>query len=182
MPIKVNNLANYEPIDIRLSKTKTPIAYNNKLQELLEEGAFESKEEAEEWINDTQIEVEMYYEKGHGLFLVESEAVESSGPLCSPYSKEPFVDEDGAIRDIPSGEHEKVTLEKIMGDYGKSNTCMGDVLGKEMADGLTLEEAFYLYIKAHSQANGTKFTRMYGECEDSKIDLVRVAHDNFGKL
>lgn len=93
MAIKINEANTYEPIEVKLSKGKTPIAYKNKINELLKQKVFDTKEEAEEWLDNTPIEVEMYYEEGHGLFLVESEAIESAtdGLLCSPYTKEPLV-------------------------------------------------------------------------------------------
>ena len=50
-----------------------------------------SREEAESVIKDMEIELEIYYEKGYGLFAVESEAVES-GTIYSPYSKEEYTD------------------------------------------------------------------------------------------
>ena len=61
--------------------------------ELLEEKAFKTREEAEKWLSQTPIELEIYYEKGAGLFGVEAEALESaSNTICSPYSKESFED------------------------------------------------------------------------------------------
>ena len=40
MGVKLNNAENYEPIEITISKETTPIAYNNKIQELVEQGAY----------------------------------------------------------------------------------------------------------------------------------------------
>ena len=36
MAVKLNSAENYEPIEITISKETTPIAYNNKIQELVE--------------------------------------------------------------------------------------------------------------------------------------------------
>lgn len=88
---KINNAENYEPIMVQLSKEKTPIAYNNKLEELIENGM--SKEEAEKYINESPIELEIYYEKEYGLFAVEIGAADS-GSFYSPYSKEEYLEED----------------------------------------------------------------------------------------
>ena len=76
--IKMNNADNYESINITLSKENTPIAYQNKLDELMDCKAFDTQAEAEAWLNETPIELELYYENGYGLFGVESEAVEST--------------------------------------------------------------------------------------------------------
>ena len=83
----LNNSDDYEPITIYLDEVKTPIAFQNKLDELMEDGAFESEEEAKNFIRTAPFEMELYYEKGYGLFAVESAAVES-GTIYSPYSAE----------------------------------------------------------------------------------------------
>ena len=92
--IKMNNADNYESINITLSKENTPIAYQNKLDELMDDSAFDTKSEAEKWLSETPIELELYYEKGYGLFGVEAEAIESA-EIQSPYSGAPILDEDG---------------------------------------------------------------------------------------
>ena len=91
--IKMNNADNYESINIKLSKENTPIAYQNKLDELMDCKAFDTQAEAEAWLSKTPIELELYYENGYGLFGVESEAVEST-EIKSPYSGAPILDED----------------------------------------------------------------------------------------
>lgn len=92
-PIKMNNAENYESINVTLSKETTPIAYKNKLNELMDCKAFDTKEEAEKWISETPIELELYYENGYGLFAIEAEAVENT-TVKSPYSDAPILDED----------------------------------------------------------------------------------------
>ena len=47
MVVKLNGDDTYEPILVTLTKDKFPIAFENKVQELLEEGCFETREEAE---------------------------------------------------------------------------------------------------------------------------------------
>ena len=91
--IKMNNADNYESINITLSRENTPIAYQNKLDELMDCEAFDTKSEAEKWLSKTPIELELYYEKGYGLFGVEAEAVECA-EIHSPYSGTPILDED----------------------------------------------------------------------------------------
>lgn len=86
---KLNNSDNYEHLcNVRLTKEKYPIAWNAKVEELVEECGL-SREDAEKVVSDMEIELEVYYEKGAGLFAVESEAV-TSGTIYSPYSREPF--------------------------------------------------------------------------------------------
>lgn len=86
--IKLNNSDNYEHLcNVVLTKDKFPIAFANKVNELLEEGCASNKEEAEKMVSEMEIELEIYYEKGCGLFAVESEAV-TGGTIYSPYSGE----------------------------------------------------------------------------------------------
>ena len=89
----MNNADNYESINITLSKENTPIAYQNKLDELMDCKAFDTQAEAEKWLRETPIELELYYEYGYGLFGVEAEAIEST-EIQSPYSGAPILDED----------------------------------------------------------------------------------------
>lgn len=91
-PIKMNDVSNYESINITLSKEHTPIAYKNKLDELKSLRVFDTTDEAEKWLNNTPIELELYYENGYGLFAVEADAVENSD-VKSPYSGAPILDE-----------------------------------------------------------------------------------------
>lgn len=88
MAVKLNNSDEYEALDvIKLTKDRFPKAFQAKVEELLEEGVCETQEEAESMIGDMGFELEVYYEKGTGLFAVESEAVES-GTIYSPYTAE----------------------------------------------------------------------------------------------
>ena len=88
MAVKLNGGDTYESIGkITLTKEKYPIAFNAKVEELLEEGVETNREEAERLVSGMEIELEIYYEKGTGLFAVESEAVES-GTIYSPYTAE----------------------------------------------------------------------------------------------
>ena len=88
MAVKLNGGDTYESIGkITLTKEKFPIAFNAKVEELLEEGVETDREKAERLVSQMEIELEIYYEKGTGLFAVESEAVES-GTIYSPYTAE----------------------------------------------------------------------------------------------
>ena len=90
--IKINDADCYESFMVILDENKYPIAHQNKVDELMESGAFETLAEAKKWVNTTPIELELYYEKHSGLFAVESDAVDCYGAcLCSPYSKAELV-------------------------------------------------------------------------------------------
>lgn len=93
MAVKLNNAEDYEPITIKLTKDETPIAYQNKIDELVEQGLYPSKEEAEKNNPVFEIDCEIYYEKHCGVFAVESGAVES-GTIYSPYDGQYCEDAD----------------------------------------------------------------------------------------
>lgn len=91
--VKLNNAEQYEPIFITLTESETPIAYQNKIEELVECGAYKAEEDAKVENPSIKIECEIYYEKGSGVFAVESGAVES-GCVYSPYSGEECEEAD----------------------------------------------------------------------------------------
>lgn len=78
-----------ETIEVILNRYKNPISFKNKVDELMEQGAFDTREEAEKWVEGTPIVLELMYEKHNGLFAVESEAIDAG--LYSPYSQEEIV-------------------------------------------------------------------------------------------
>lgn len=87
MAVKLNNGNNYEGITIIIDKEQYPIAYRNKIEELVEQGVY-ADEELAEFHNPTfEMDCEVYYDKHSGLFAVECGAVES-GTIYSPYSGE----------------------------------------------------------------------------------------------
>ena len=88
--IKANRAENYESIEVTLTREKTPIAFQSKLDELMEQGAFDNEADAIKWIESTPIELELYYEKDSGLFAVEADAVDSQADLVSPYTGAEF--------------------------------------------------------------------------------------------
>lgn len=87
MAVKLNSVDTYEPIDIIINKNVYPIAYRNKIEELVEQGCYNSIEDAENDNPQFIMECEVYYDKHSGLFIVESGAVDS-GTIYSPYSGE----------------------------------------------------------------------------------------------
>ena len=64
MAIKINEPSHEEVIEVRLSREKTPIAFKEKLEELMEEGAFDTEKEAIEWIEKTPFVMEKRVTRG----------------------------------------------------------------------------------------------------------------------
>ena len=84
-----------ETIEVILTEDNYPIAYKNKLDELMEQEVFPSRKEAIRWLSKTPITLELYYEKHSGLFAVESGALEATPEsIRSPYSGEPFTEKE----------------------------------------------------------------------------------------
>ena len=82
--MKKNKAENYEGILVYLDEKRTPLAFNEKLKELMEEGAFDNENDARSYILTNPIELELYYHKGFGLYGVESDAV-SYTDIYDPY-------------------------------------------------------------------------------------------------
>ena len=62
----------------------------------------------------------------------------------------------------------KMTLDKVIKEYVQDDICIYDLLASIPADGLTLEEAFELYISALKKIEGDQFFRI---AEGEKIEL-----------
>lgn len=71
-----------------LSEQHHPIAYREKLKELM--GCGKTEEEARKIINETPICLELYYERGKGLFMVECDAIEDGVDIFSPYTTKKY--------------------------------------------------------------------------------------------
>lgn len=63
-----------------------------------------------------------------------------------------FIEDSGAVE--PVG---KVSFESLKADYFAQSVCMAELLATEPADGLTLEQAFELYVRAKSWADDDVF-------------------------
>lgn len=85
--LKFNSAENCEQIIIVLTKDEYPVAYNNKIEELIEQKLYPNREEAERQNPKFELECEIYYHKHYGVFAVEQGAVES-GTIHSPYTGE----------------------------------------------------------------------------------------------
>lgn len=55
------------------------------------------------------------------------------------------------------------TLDQIQKEYHTSEVVMGEMLASVPADGLSVEEAFHLYIKSMNWAEGDQFFRKYDD-------------------
>lgn len=91
--VQANSADNFESINIVVTKDRYPIVYRRKIEELVEDGAYETIEDAEIDNPRIEIDLELYYDKGWGLYGVESDAVSSSAEsICSPYTGESMID------------------------------------------------------------------------------------------
>lgn len=68
-----------------------------------------------------------------------------------------------------------LSLTKVKEMYHKSDVVMGEMLASVPADGMSIEDAFYLYIAAQNWANGDEFTQVLGDNDNEKINLVKEA-------
>lgn len=67
---------------------------------------------------------------------------------------------------------EKITFNQLKEDYINDDVCMAEFLASTPATGLTIEQAFYMYIRAMSWCEEDEFTT-YKESE--YVDLVEEA-------
>lgn len=70
---------------------------------------------------------------------------------------------------------QKMSLQKLKELYHGDDVVMGEILASEKADGLTIEESFYLYLPAQNLANGDEFSWNCGGLEDESVSLVEEA-------
>lgn len=87
-PILINKAGSEEIVEIFLDEQKYPIAYKNKLDELMFCGM--SEKEARHEIMVNPIQLELYYSINQGLFGIESEALESIIPH-NPYDGKQMI-------------------------------------------------------------------------------------------
>lgn len=81
--MKLNNAENYESLMVTLNKNDHPIAFANRIQDLMNSGF--TIEECEKLVCEP-IELELYYDPEYGLFAVDSGAVEA-GTIYNPYNR-----------------------------------------------------------------------------------------------
>lgn len=62
----------------------------------------------------------------------------------------------------------KITLQVIQKKYTENDICMSELLASIPADGLTIEEAFELYMQAMKWSDGDRFFTI---ADGEKIEL-----------
>lgn len=67
---------------------------------------------------------------------------------------------------------EKITFNQMKEDYFNDDVCMAEVLASTPATGLTIEQAFYLYIRAKNWSDKDEF-ELYSDGD--YYDLVEEA-------
>ena len=80
--LQINPQGTEEVFELYLDPVKHPVAYGNKVEELMSAGM--TREQAEKFVRDIPFTMEVYYSSGQGLFLVESEAIEFND-IHNPY-------------------------------------------------------------------------------------------------
>lgn len=67
-------------------------------------------------------------------------------------------------------------LDEIKKEYLESVVCMGEMLDSVSADGFSIEEAHWLYMRAMEWANGDKFYIHFGHEDEvlSKNELEKA--------
>lgn len=70
---------------------------------------------------------------------------------------------------------QKMSLQILKELYHGDDVVMGEILASERADGLTIEESFYLYILAQNWANGDEFSWNCGGLDEESVSLVEEA-------
>lgn len=94
MNAKICKPSECEVIKIKITEEKFPFAFKNKLEELMDECGM-SEVEARLFMKYMEFDMELVYHKGYGLFLIESDAI-NSVEIFSPY--------DGQVCDVEEDE------------------------------------------------------------------------------
>ena len=66
------------------------------------------------------------------------------------------------------------TFEKIIEQYTQSEVCMGELLANISADGMSIEDAFELYIKAMNYAEKDEFYQL----ADREVKLLTAKNED----
>ena len=67
-----------------------------------------------------------------------------------------------------------LSFNKVKEMYHESDVIMGEMLASIPADGMSIADAFCLYIAAQNWANGDEFIQIFGD-DNEKINLVKAA-------
>lgn len=66
------------------------------------------------------------------------------------------------------------TFKKIIRQYAQSEVCMGELLANISADGMSIEDAFELYIKAMNYAEKDEFYQL----ADGEVKLLTTKSED----
>lgn len=91
MAFKLNKPETVETIKASLTPEEHPIAFENRVKDLLPAGY--SRKEAEKMAREP-MEMEIYFEVGTSLFAVDSGAIENGAFVYSPYTQEQGQDDE----------------------------------------------------------------------------------------
>lgn len=121
--MKLNNALQTEHLcEVYLTKEKFPIAYAAKKKELMEL-SFMSEEDAERYISEVPISLELYYSPERGLFAVEEDAIGGGASIYDPYTgyeMEDYDDDDDDDEDnTPDGDVEETSSDTPKNEYGR---------------------------------------------------------------
>ena len=76
----------------------------------------------------------------------------------------------------------KITLEQIKKDYQEHSICMAELLSSTPAEGLSVEEAFYLFIEALQYSDSDRFFWMRDKDEIEELGAVNTEHQYINLL
>lgn len=123
-------------VEVTLTKKDTPLLFKRKLEELMEQNAFDSEEEAKKWIESTPVVLCLAYQKHSGLFAVEDTAVDCT---VSPYDG--VTETDTIVEDPKTETEENAVNEK--GTVASLRPRVGDTIRIiKVQSSTTLTKAF----------------------------------------
>lgn len=173
--VKINRSSDSEVIEVFLSERTTPIAFRNKLNELMEQGAFETEKEAKDFIETNPFELELYYQKDCGLFGLDPEAVASS-TCYSPYTGTEMVPVNEADKKAWFKDSFKLIDRVIEDFYGKLWTAeiKGDRIIKTEKG---YDSLFYLSQIDHFKKDGFNYYRFLYRTESGEYAYLNINID-----
>jgi hypothetical protein len=98
-------------IEIYLTEEKTPVAYQRKKYELMELSGM-TEQEAERYLSQTPVPLELFYDMDRGMFGVESDALESC-EIYNPYTGKEIPNDNLPAKELPDP---RKRLDEILGE------------------------------------------------------------------
>lgn len=165
-------------VEVILTKRGTPILFKQKIDELMAQGAFDSKTEAEAWLESTPIVLCLVYHKYGGLYAVEDDALDST---VSPYDgktpSENLNKDPGEERVVTTGE-----LCARLSDIGEdARKAILSLMAKHKATSLNVGEYYrelditnYSFFDVNQHGFGTVLSLEGIDLSNGGIDLVFI--------